>query len=90
MINTLLPKEDQALPDFFTLTVNYLTGRKEIIDVANFQYIEAIEMYEIWTKDNLMKVIPRNAIESIDYDKNWSKIIEIKAKLDREKQEVKI
>jgi len=76
-----IPKDDQRLPDFFTITVNYLTGRKETIEVSGLQVIKDFNMYEIWTREDTMKVILISAIESIDYDKEWSKIVRIKEEL---------
>lgn len=71
-------KDDHRLPDYFEIEVVFLTGRKETIEVASIQFIEKLGIYEVWTKDNLMKMIPMNAIESLSYDKNWSKIVEIR------------
>ena len=80
-----IPKDDQRLPDFFTVVVNYLTGRKETIEVASLKYITDMECYEIWTRENMMKVIYKGSLESLDYDKNWSKIVELKDEKDRKK-----
>jgi hypothetical protein len=92
-----IPKQDDRLPDFFTVTINYLTGRKETLEVVSCNYYNRIvddmgnitsdnfDCYEIWTKDDLMKIVPKASIESIDYDKNWSKIVAIKQELAKNK-----
>ena len=70
-----IPKQDDRLPDFFTITINYLTGRKETLEVVSAIYYKDGDMYEVWTREDLMKIVPKSSIESIDYDKNWSKIV---------------
>lgn len=88
-----IPKDDAKLPDFFTVTVNYLTGRKEVIQVAEFNYVEKLlnpdgsivtdhyDTFRLWTHDNKFKEIPRASVESIDYDENYTKIVMINREL---------
>jgi hypothetical protein len=91
--NTTFKKKDNPeIPDFFEITINYLTGRKEVLQVVSCQYFERLsdgigqllaehfDSYEIWTTEDKMKVVPRASIESIDYDKNWSKMISLNKK----------
>ena len=64
----------------FTIIIHYLTGRKEKLEVTSVKYFgdlkdekgnvtaERFDSYEIWTMNNLLKVVPRANIESIDYD----------------------
>lgn len=78
MNKVFIPKDDQRIPDFFTITINYLSGRKQKLDVVKCQYYKEIDGYEILSKDNLMKIVPNGSIECIDYDSNFTKLMEIK------------
>lgn len=90
MNTALLNKSNPNLPDYFGITINYLTGKSESLEVVSCIYYERLtnnkghltaehyDSYEIWTKDDFMKIVPRASIESIDYDKNWSKIVALR------------
>lgn len=83
----LLKKENKNLPDFFTITINYLTGKTETLDIVEITYVEKLfngnqimaehyDTYRIWKHDNKFKEIPRASVESIDYDGKYTEIIE--------------
>ena len=85
----ILQKEDKLLPDYYIITINYLTGRKDKLKVTDVNYVEKLvdakgdfvsqnyNTYRIWTHENLFKEVPRSSVESIDYDENYTKIIEL-------------
>lgn len=86
-MKTFIPKDDQRLPDYFTIKITYITGKEETIDVVSIRHIGdtynkgfktgTLNAYEIWTKDDIMLVRNKDTIVGIDYDKNWSKIVAI-------------
>jgi hypothetical protein len=86
-MNSILVKDNNKLPDFYSVTITFLTGKKETFEVVSNQYIEKMinqnqqviaehfDTYVLWTKDDEMIEIPRASIESIKYDKNWSTLV---------------
>ena len=84
-----IPKDDQRLPDFFTITINYLSGRKETLKVAEFNYYEKLvnskgevvaehyDTYRGWTYENEFFEIPRASVESIKFGEEYTKIVMI-------------
>ena len=47
---TFVPKENQDLPDYYTVKISYVTGKEETIEVAHHRLIEKLVLKEI--KDN--------------------------------------
>jgi len=93
MVSTLLVKDDQRLPDYFNLTVNYLTGKAKKYQVVEMAYVEHLtddkgniitnnyNTFRIWTHEDLFYEIPLSSIESLEYDENYTKIIRIRKEL---------
>lgn len=77
-ILTFLPKEDQRLPDHYGIKIYYLTGKCDEFQLASHVYSKETDMIEFWTKENLLHWVPMNAVAKIEFDSNFSKIIEIK------------
>lgn len=78
-----IEKEDQELPDSYGITVHYRSGRSESFQVAHHVYLnddKAPPRIEIATKDNLWSVILWDVIARLEFDKNFSKVIEVQQK----------
>jgi len=50
-----IPKDNQELPDSYTIKISYVTGKEETIEVASHRLIEQIVLKEI--KDNSGKIV---------------------------------
>lgn len=83
----LLEKEHKDIPDHYNVHIWYITGGDEIFKVANHFPIKN-EFFEFWSKDNKLNVIPLSSIKRIEFDTNFSKLVEIKEKIDREKMDI--
>jgi hypothetical protein len=81
MVKTYIQKDDQRLPDYFTIKVEFVTGKVKEIEVTSIIYLKENKMYEIWTKEDKMIILMQEAILAIEYDKEWTKIVEIKKEL---------
>ncbi len=93
----LAAKEKQDIPDSYGIKVCYLTGKIEEIEAASHRLVDKIwqkgnddkmrwevaatPFYEIWSTDNICTVIPMNAVQSITFDKQFSKLVEIKERM---------
>lgn len=94
----LLQKEHMDLPDHYGMEIKYVTGNTDKLTIAGHRLIDkvyekgvlsgvmSVPFFEIWTKDNEMVVLPLSSVISIKFDKNWSKIIDIKDKLQKEQK----
>lgn len=101
---TLLPKDDQAIPDNYGMTIIYISGKKEEFEIAEHKIIDTVRVYsmtgdftnesgnkyrlepapvpllEFITKEDEWKVRPMTAIQGIDFDKRWTKFLELRKK----------
>lgn len=94
MNNVILKKDDQKIPDFFTVTINYVTGKSETLKVANrfvigdfiindkgFIIQKNIDSIEFLTFEDTYKLIPMQNVLSIDYHKDYTEYVEIEREL---------
>ena len=95
--NIGLKSEHPDIPESYTITVNTINGKVRVLKCASHFYIDKVwkhdngaqvcvgvhpnPFYEIWTTDNKMQVIVTSAVESIEFDDNWSKIVSIRKKM---------
>lgn len=85
MNKAFIPKDDQELPDFFKVVIYYVSGVKEEINVASYQFIQATGMIEIITHEDLYRWIIMQNVLKVEFDKNFTKMIEIRQKIEKEK-----
>lgn len=78
-----IPKEDQRLPDSYSVTIHYVTGIKETFDLASHSYSKDTGMLEFWTKHDLMSWVPMSSVRRIEFDKNFTEIISIKNEMSK-------
>ena len=52
---SFIPKDDQALPDSYTVKIQYVTGKEETIEVASHRLIEQVILKEL--RDATGKVV---------------------------------
>lgn len=100
-ITSFIPKDDQELPDSYNITVYYINGKKEELELASHIIIdkviipvdENINKYEpascayleYVTKDDIWGWVPLSSIQRLEFDKNFSKIIGIREKQKQQK-----
>lgn len=89
MNHVLIPKDIQELPDNFNIKIYYVTGKIDDLCVVSLVPIRITQTIEIWTSENIMLLIPIQSILKIEYDKNWTKIVEINRQ-NKEQQNNKI
>lgn len=81
-----LIKDDQALPDSYKITVHYVTGKRDEFELAQHSLNQATNMLEFWTIDDQVNWIPMNSVVRVEFNKEFSKMIAIKSKLDAQKK----
>lgn len=79
-----IPKDNQEIPDFYKMSVIYLNGKQEEFDVVSHSFIAQSSMMEILTRDDEWKLIQLRSIYRIDFDKSFSKLVDLKKKQIRE------
>ena len=82
-----LPKEDQRLPNSYGIKVFYVDGTAEEFNAAAHRPDHANGILEIWTSDDLCRWIFMPHVLKLQFDKNFSKMVAIKAELDRKAKE---
>ena len=105
MGKVFLPKDDQAIPDHYGITIHYINGHKDDFEVAEHRIIEKTRTYcvggdfqdeatkerfkmensvvpylELVLKEDTFTWIPLSSIQRLDFDKRFTKIIELKKK----------
>jgi hypothetical protein len=79
-------KDNQELPDSYTITIEFVTGKKKEYNVASHLFVkEPLHGLELKLFEDIIVVIPVTNIVEISFDKNFNKIMEIKKKLDERK-----
>lgn len=79
-----IQKDDQNLPDFYEIEVEYHNGQKVSFEVSNHRILKEIEMVEFCTKDDKWHLIPINSFRLFSFDSKFSKIMAIREKKMRE------
>jgi hypothetical protein len=91
-MNPVLLKDDSAIPDAYGITVSYVTGKVDEIEAASHRLIDTVKdigktfgvmpspFFEIWKTDDTMMFVPVQSIAKIEFDRRFSKLVEIKNK----------
>lgn len=72
-----IPKEDNELPDYYSFTVYYATGKKDTFEVCMHRLDSKTGMLEFWTRNDECHWIVMQNVVDIAFDKNFSKIYAI-------------
>lgn len=75
-----IAKETPDAPDFYQLTVRYLDGKHDTYNVVEHAINDKENMLRIFTHEDNLMWIPLNAVKSIEFDKAWTKLMELKKK----------
>lgn len=109
-MHTFIPKDDQDLPDSYTITVYYLNGKTDKLELASHTTRDLVKVYdpdgkfefgrgrfnmvaspvpviECVTKDNIWHWIVLSAVSRIEFDSNFSKVVDLQTERNRSKKE---
>lgn len=86
MSKVFLPKDDQRIPDFYGVKIEYITGQTKEFKVASHSFINSMRAIEIVTFDNEYVVVPMDNVV-LYFDKDFTKIVEIKKELENQKSQ---
>lgn len=105
-----IQKEHPDLPDSYGITVYFVNGRKEDMEVASHRIVDTVIIYdangnledqsgkkfrfepatiplfECWTKDDLLFSAPLSSISHFQFDKQFTKMKEIRDNLRRQEK----
>jgi len=88
-MNAMLPKEHPEMPDFYGVKIFYREGGFDKFKVATHKYMSDVAMLELRTHDNQFRTIPFGTIKKIEFDKQFSKLVEIREEQMRDEAEAK-
>lgn len=86
MTKVFLPKDDQRIPDFYGVKIEYITGQTKEFKVASHSFINSLRAIELITFDNEYVVVPMDNVV-LYFDKDFTKIVEIKKELENQKSQ---
>lgn len=75
-VRPFLPKDDQALPDAYSMEIQFIDGRSETFELASHMYKDG--QFEFVTFDDEWHWIPTQNVKLIKFDKRFSKIVALK------------
>lgn len=84
-----IPGENPDLPKTFKMTVFFVNGSKETYEVATWFLGPDNAIFDFCTVENEYRWIMMSNVTRIDFDKNFSKQIEIRNELARKAAEGK-
>lgn len=74
-MNPALMKEDVRLPDNYEVEVKYHSGHSE--KYLTVSHIHTDTFVELYLSSDTYKIIPWNAVRSLDFDKNFTTIVKL-------------
>jgi hypothetical protein len=76
-----IKKDNNNLPDFYVLNIEFITGKKEEIKIVSHKFVgNNQDKVELITVEDEFILLPFSNIVSIKFDKNFSKIVELREK----------
>ncbi|MCB0801741.1 MAG: hypothetical protein KDB74_01470 [Flavobacteriales bacterium] len=73
-------KSDQNLPDYYKVKICFIDGTNTDLTIVEHYYNKDLHIFDVRTKDDLIHSFSLYTVKSIEFDKNWSKIVEIRSK----------
>ena len=90
-VRAFIPKDHMELPDAYGMTVFFLDGKTETYEVASHRSLlyglspskefVRVDMIELCLSDDRYILIPHTSISRIEFDKRYSKVLEIQKEL---------
>lgn len=75
-----LKKMFSGIPDNYSVKIIYVTGSEETFELASHTLTRETGIFEFVTKDDVWHWVPLSSVQRIEFDKRFSKIIDIKEK----------
>lgn len=79
-----IPKDDQRMPDYYGMHIIFHDSKSVELDVVSHKIIQD-RMLQVITHEDEWKLFPIEGIKEISFDKQWSKLIAIRAEQERKK-----
>ncbi len=77
MNKALIPKSDQAMPDYVTFRIYYVNGTNEEIKVGTYLWLDNHARLEIINHDDEYRWIIMANVIKIEMDKAFTKFVEL-------------
>lgn len=85
-IKTFIPKDHPDLPDNYSMKVQFTTGTEMELELASHHVDFQNGILECRTKDDEIVWIRMTQVNSIQFDKRFSRVIEIRQKMAEQKR----
>ena len=80
MNRPFVPKEHPDLPDFYTVTISYVNGKSEEMEIVMHNLMKESGLVEFCDKDDMWSLVPILSIQKLSFCKNFSKIVALRKK----------
>jgi len=74
-----IPKDHPDIPNNYGLKVSYLTGKIEEYELVSHLIHPETSLFQFSTKEELIYWVPLSSVTKIEFDKRFSKMMEIKS-----------
>ena len=78
-----MPKQDNDLPDTYGIKIFYVNGKVDDFQLASHNLNKELSILEFWSKDDLCSWVPLSSVQRVEFDKNFSKMVAIRSKIDK-------
>lgn len=79
-VKPFLKKMFDGVPDNYGVKIIYVTGSEETFELASHTLTKETGTFEFVTKDDVWHWVPLSNVQRIEFDKRFSKIIDIREK----------
>ena len=73
-------KDDYELPDWYSMRIEFLGSAPKEYNVVAHQYIKDLGIIELTLQEDIYIHVPVASIREIKFDKNFTKVVELKKK----------
>lgn len=78
-IKPFIPKDIEALPDAYTITIHYVDSKSETFEIAH--HVLGEKVFEFVThSDDRWSWVQMTSVKRIEFDKRFSQIVALKVK----------
>lgn len=83
-MNNFFKIKNQDVPDHYGVEVTFINGEKQTMEVVAHTVLNGSGILSIQCKEDLFVWVPVSNVLKIQYDKNFTKILEAKNKMAQE------
>jgi len=84
-VRAFIPKDNYELPDNYGIALHFIDGKTQELEAASHKLSTDGHLLEVMTKDDRICWVPMANVKWVQFDKRFSKIVDIKHRMERAK-----